>query len=245
VSPAVRRAGRAIARSLGDLCVTVGALVLLFVVWQLWWTDLSAGRTQQALTHELQQQWDDAPPVAVPGAGPVVAGDPAPPTPPLGEPFALIHVPRFGADYVRPVLQGTTPEVLEEGVGHYEGTAGPGQVGNFAVAGHRVTYAKPFNEIDRLQAGDAVVVETQDSWYVYTVRSHQVVSPHQVDAVSAVPGRPGARATARMLTLTACHPEFSARERYVVLAELDRTLAKEDGRAPAVLAAPASARAGR
>jgi len=66
-----------------------------------------------------------------------------------------------------------------------------------------------------------------------------VVSPHQVDVVSAVPGRPGARATGRLLTMTACHPEFSARERYVVLAELERSVAKKDGRRPAVLAAPA------
>lgn len=233
------RAGRAAARSVGELCVTAGALVLLFVVWQLWWTDLSAGRAQHALTVTLQQRWHDAPARAGDGAEPAVVGGPAAAAPRRGEPFALLHVPRFGADYVRPVLQGTSPDVLEEGVGHYDGTAGPGQVGNFAVAGHRVTYAKPFNRIDRLRQGDAVVVETRDSWFVYRVVSHEVVSPDRVDVVAAVPGRPGARATARMLTLTACHPEFSATERYVVLAQLDRTVAKGDGSRPAVLAAPA------
>jgi sortase A len=114
-----------------------------------------------------------------------------------GQAFALIRVPRFGSDYVRPVVKGTDLSVLDEGVGHYEGTAAPGEVGNFALAGHRVTYAKPFGQIAELR---------------------------------------GATPTKRLLTMTACHPRYSAEQRYVVIAELAQSVPKT-GRAPSVLAA--------
>lgn len=231
---------RATARGLGEGFLTAGVLVLLFVVWQLWWTDVSAGRAQRATTHQLQQQWQRggsttaAPPRAGHSGAPAGTADVLPA---VGQPFALLRVPRFGAGYVRPVLQGTSLPVLEDGVGHYLHSAGPGDLGNFALAGHRVTYAKPFNEIATLRAGDAVVVETRDDYYVYRVVRHLVVAPDRVDVVAAVPERPGAAPTRRLLTLTACHPEFSARERYVVIAELQRTVAKPGASLPTVLAA--------
>ncbi len=223
--------------------MTAGVLVLLFVVWQLWWTDVSAGRAQRATTAQLQQQWQAAP--ADPASGPAARGGSAPAAlgadvqPGVGEPFALLHVPRFGTDYVRPVLQGTTLPVLDDGVGHYVHSAGPGAVGNFALAGHRVTYGKPFNQIATLRTGDAVVVETRDRYYVYRVVRHLVVAPDRVDVIAAVPEQPGAVATRRLLTLTACHPEFSASERYVVIAELRRTVAKPGVSLGTVLAARA------
>ncbi len=223
---------RAAARGLGELMVTLGVLLLLFLVWQLWWTDVTAGRVQDQLTHQLERSWQPPP----------RAGSTAPPQvddPKLtlqdGRAFALIHIPRFGKDYVRPILQGVELPVLDRGVGHYPDSADPGAVGNFAVAGHRVTYGKPFNLIAELRPGDAVVVETANAWFVYRVQRHEIVTPDRVDVVAPVPEQPKATPTERMMTMTACHPMFSARERYVVFSRLESRIPKTAGVVPDVL----------
>src|ERR671933_818200 len=118
-----------------------------------------------------------------------------------------------------------------------------GGVGNFALAGHRVTYGKPLNRIAELQVGDPVVVETGDAWYVYRVTGHEVVTPDRVDVIAPVPGQPDAAPTQRIITLTACHPEFSARYRYVVHGVMESWQPRSAG-APAVLAAGAQGAAG-
>jgi sortase A len=223
---------RATLRGFGELCITAGVVLLLFVVWQLWWTDVTAAHVQSQQTEQLQQQWQEEPPphaTATPTASASVKEIP------FGDAFALIRVPRFGRDYVRPILQGTSLDVLDKGVGHYADSARPGAVGNFAVAGHRVTYAKPFNRIDELKNGDPVVVETRDSWYVYRVVGHEIVTPDRVDVVAPVPEHPGQKPTQRLMTMTACHPKFSARERYVVFSKLEQRLAKSPGVVPDVL----------
>jgi sortase A len=217
---------RAIVRGFGELLITVGALLLLFVAWQLWWTDVQANREQAGITADLHEAWRDAldqrPPVS--GEPPV----PAKPTP--REAFAIIHIPRFGQDYQpRPVLEGTSLDLLARGVGHYEDSALPGQIGNFSIAGHRVTYGRPFNQIAELKPGDPIVIETADTWYVYRMRSDLIVTPDRVDVVAPVPEQPDAKPTERLLTLTACHPMYSARERYIVHAEFDRWQPKGAG----------------
>ena len=234
------RAGRTVRAAtgvLGELLITAGVLLLLFVVWQLWWTDVQADAAQREVTDQLQQDW---------GAGeevPAPADDaPPPPEPaPAGDgPFAVVHVPRFGEGWQpRPVYEGTGLDLLEEGVGHYPGTALPGAVGNVALAGHRVTYGKPFNQVEELRTGDAVLVETAQAWYTYRVTSTQVVTPGQVEVIAPVPGDPTAVPTERMLTLTTCHPMFSARERYVVHAVLDDWQPRSAGE-PASLGAPSA-----
>ena len=219
---------RRVTSVLGELLVTAGVLTLLFVVWQLHWTDLTSGRAQAATVTSLQQQWDAAPaPTATAGAA-ATAAPTAPATaravdetPPTGDAFAILHVPRFGEDYAVPVVEGTGTEELKEGIGHYADAALPGEVGNFAIAGHRVTYGKPFHLIADLQEGDAVVVATATQWFTYRVRSHEVVSPKQVSVIAPVPGRPGETPTEAWLTMTACHPMHSARQRYVVHAQLE------------------------
>jgi sortase A len=211
------RAVRALLHGLGELLITLGVVVLLFVAWQLWWTDVAAGRTQTETVHQVERRWATAQPTTGSAAGTSVRGVPT------GRPVALLRVPRFGRDYVRPVLQGVDLDVLDDGVGHYPQSAGPGQVGNFALAGHRVTYAKPFNRIAELRPGDEVVVQTRDTSYVYAVLRSTVVTPEQVDVVAPVPQHAGERPTRRLLTMTACHPKYSARQRYVVFAELQRS----------------------
>ena len=105
----------------------------------------------------------------------------------------------------------------------------PGGVGNFAMAGHRTTYAKPFNRVQELQVGDPIVVRTESTWYVYRVTSTEIVRPQDVGVVAPVPGRPGAKATERSITLTTCHPMYSARQRFIVHGVLDYWAPVADG----------------
>jgi sortase A len=202
---------RGIAGLLGELLVTLGVVLLLFVGWQLWWTDVVSDADASQVVAEMQQQFDD------PGSDWV-----QPKQAKLGDAFAIVRIPRFGEKFARPLYEGTTREVLQRGVGHYVGTALPGELGNFAMAGHRTTYGKPFNRIAELRKGDVVLVETKDTWYVYRVSGHEIVPPSQVSVLLPVPNEPDAEPSEAVLTMTSCHPEFSARERYVVHATLQQ-----------------------
>ncbi|GEA87275.1 class E sortase [Cellulomonas cellasea] len=227
---------------LGELLITVGVLLLAFLVWQLWWTDVVGNRAQAEIVQELD--WDVAPTAPTPDAtegptepvGPVVAAPRRDEPPVAAEPdhattFATIRVPRWAGEPERPISQGVERESVLDvlGIGHYPGTAMPGAVGNFAMAGHRTTYAKPFNRVAELQTGDPLVVRTAETWYVYRVTSTEVVTPAQTEVVAPVPGDPGAAPTERFITLTTCHPMFSARERFIVHGTLDYWAPVADG----------------
>ena len=216
---------------LGELLITLGVLLLAFLVWQLWWTDVEGDRAQAEVVQELGYP---EPPVAaaeVAVAQPRYDEPPVLPEPAHGESFGTLTVPRWTGEPARPLSQGTDRSTVLDvlGIGHYEGTAMPGGVGNFALAGHRVTYGKPFNRIEELQVGDPLVVWTPDAWYVYRVTSSQVVLPPDVEVIAPVPNEPGAAPTERYITLTTCHPMFSARERYIVHGVLDHWATTSSG----------------
>ncbi len=222
--------GATVVGVVGEIMVTLGVLLALFVVWQLWWTDVVAEQEQAAIIESLDWVRTAPEPAAEPTEPTQPAGPPQErgPAPVMDEPahatsFATLQVPRWGADYVRTISEGTTKhDVLDVlGIGHYEGTAMPGEVGNFAVAGHRVTYGKPFNRVEELQVGDPLVVQTETTWYVYRVTSTQVVTPRDVQVIAPTPNQPDVAPTVASMTLTTCHPMFSARERFIVHAELD------------------------
>ena len=214
-------------RGVGQLLVTAGLVVLLFVVYEVWITDLFSDRKQDALSQELREDWggvsDDPTVPTLPGGGISEV--------PLGEGFAFIRIPRFGADYVKVILEGTDEDELVEGPGHYVDSAMPGEQGNFALAGHRVGKGSPFLDLDQLQSGDPIVIETEDTWYVYRVvgaddpngvPAQQIVLPTDVSVIAPTPNGPlTGPATGAYLTLTTCHPKFSARERLIVHAVLD------------------------
>lgn len=212
-------------RGVGQLLVTAGLVVLLFVVYEVWITDLTSDRKQDALSNELRQDWE--------GDDPTVPGLPSGGLSevPLGQGFAFIRIPRFGADYVKVILEGTDEDELVEGPGHYVDSAMPGEPGNFALAGHRVGKGSPFLDLDQLQPGDPIVIETQTDWYVYRVMAEgdpsgipaqQIVLPTDVSVIAPTPNGPlTGPATGSYLTLTTCHPKFSARERLIVHAVLE------------------------
>lgn len=217
----------------GELMITVGVLLLAFLVWQLWWTDVTANHHQQQQVQDLERQF------AQPQTSSTT--DAVHPTGRLGDAFALVRIPRFGSDYVRPVHEGTTTDILQEGIGHYVGTAAPGRVGNFATAGHRTTYGKPYSDIAELKDGDAVVVETKKAYYVYRVTSHEIVLPTTVSVIAPTPDRPGVKPTKAMMTMTSCNPKYSAAQRYVVHAELAERYTRSQGLPKSVLATPKGA----
>lgn len=123
---------RGLAGLLGELMVTAGAFLLLFAGWRLWWTDVTSDADAATVVTTLQGDFDD------PGWA-----QPRHVAP--GDAFAIVRIPRFGDGFARPLYEGTTRDVLQRGIGHHSGTAMPGAVGNFAMAGHRTTYGKPFN----------------------------------------------------------------------------------------------------
>ena len=225
VAPPARASGwQRVAGALGELLVTGGLVVLLFVVYEVHVTDWLTANRQDELAEELQATWADDPAQARPGVP--------------GDAVAVLHIPRLGADYRRVVLEGTAEEQLAQGPGHYPGTALPGEQGNLAVAGHRVGKGSPFLELDLLRPGDPIVVETADSWFVYRVLGdagtgeftgdpsgipgQQIVAPTAVEVISPTPGAGRTEpATGAYLTLTTCHPRFSAEQRLIVHAELD------------------------
>ena len=129
-----------------------------------------------------------------------------------GKPFGRIKIPSIDADYV--VVQGTEEADLERGPGHYPDTALPGQRRTVAIAGHRTTYGAPFNQIDKIEIGDTIVLEMPYGTFTYDVTATRIVDPDQVGIVRDI-GRD-------RLVLTSCHPLYSAAQRYAVFADLKR-----------------------
>jgi sortase A len=218
-------------RGLGQTLMTLGVVVLLFCVYELWVTGLVTAREQDRLRDDLAQTW------AEPGARPGAEGQPGEPVPvslDLGEGFAVLHVPSL-EDYAPwVVVEGTSTADLKNGPGHIAGTALPGELGNVVISGHRTTYGAPFQRFGDLADGHTVVLETREGWFTYTVRQTSIVLPSAVEVTFPVPGEPDAEPTERLLTLTTCHPQYSARERLIVQAELTAATARADGPPPAL-----------
>jgi sortase A len=209
--------------------VTAGVVILLFVVYELFVTDLFTAQDQSRLADQLQHQWAAAPPSAP--AAPE-------PEPAVGQPVAVLHIPRLGADFRRVVVEGTEQDQLAQGPGHYVGSAMPGQQGNLALAGHRVGKGSPFLDLDTMRPGDPIVVETGTQWFVYRVLGdpasgsfttdpsgipgQEVVAPTALEVISPTPDAEAtAGASGAYLTITTCNPKYSARTRLVVHARLD------------------------
>ena len=239
-----RRQKATVVGVLGELFLTAGVLVLLFLGWQVWLNDIIVGAEQTSAANELAEQWEQgatddpgstptpsetpapaetsaptATPVAVDPGEPVVAAVPA-----AGVSFANLIVPRLGADYRRPIAEGVGLNVLNNrktGVGHYPQTQMPGEVGNFAVAAHRTTYGAGFHDINTLLVGDSIYVETADGWYKYVYRGTEYVRPTGVGVLDPVPQVAGVASTDRIITMTSCHPYFSAAERIIAYGVFD------------------------
>ncbi|HEV7760348.1 MAG TPA: class E sortase [Acidimicrobiales bacterium] len=204
--------------AIGRALITAGVLVLLFVVYQLWGTGIQEARAQDNLEDQfaevLQNAGLDQPGGATDTTVPATTAPPVttapPPTPPDGDAAAHIAIPKIGLDKI--VVEGVSVADLKRGPGHYPGSPMPGQPGNAAIAGHRTTYGAPFNRIDELNPGDEILVTTLQGAFRYEVFDQQIVSPDTVEVLNDFGDN--------RLTLTACNPKYSARQRIVVIAKL-------------------------
>ena len=214
---------------LGRVMIGAGVLILLFVAYQLWGTSLQTAQAQD----ELEDEFDDlleqatattaaadettaaaetttteagAPPTSiVPGTVSTTATRPAP-----GDPAGRIEIPRIGLEDV--FVSGVRVADLKRGPGHYPDTPLPGEAGNAAIAGHRTTYGAPFKRIEELDPGDEILTTTLQGTFVYTVRETFIVRPNQSEVLQPT--------TVNQLTLTSCHPTYSAEKRIIVVADL-------------------------
>ena len=239
--PPPRRRGdwlRTLSRGVGQTLITIGVVALLVVVYQLWVTNLFTAQKQHHLVQQIEQQWRDQSPTVTPApAQPAPAEAPIvlpKLTPAVGQPFALLHIPRLDGQWA--VVEGVAQTQLAQGPGHYIGTAMPGEQGNFSVAGHAISSV--FLSIGDLRPGDPIVVETGDYWFVYRVLGdpatgsflgdpsgipgQETVLPTGVQVINPTPDGPaGGPATGAYLTLTTCTPATTATHRLIVHAKLD------------------------
>jgi sortase A len=219
---------RTAVRGIGQTSITLGVVILLFVVYELWFTDLINAGEQKSATNKLEKAWGS-------GDDPLVGGQSGDKVRsiPLGTGIAIIRIPRLGLDYARTVVEGTNADDLDIGPGHYTNSALPGQKGNLAIAGHRVGKGSPFLDLDKLLPGDAIVIETKTSWFTYRVLGdkangsftqgtpegipgREIVDPSDVKVVAPVPDHIGETPSQAMITLTTCHPKFSAHQRMII-----------------------------
>ncbi|MDI2132856.1 class E sortase [Yinghuangia seranimata] len=231
-------------RGLGETFITLGIVILLFVVYQLYWTGVLARQARADELDKLNKKMKQnlAAAQAAPPAPTTSKGPPPPPAAPEpykhGESFAVMYIPRFGSGWKWTVLAGTDADVLKKGLGWYDGSAQVGQPGNFAVAGHRKTYGDPMIHFPDLRVGDKIVINDTVNWYIYTLDKPVVngssdkavykTVPEDVGVVATVPAK-GFDKPGTYITLTTCDPEYGSSHRLIAWGHLDRVQALSAG----------------
>lgn len=218
---------------IGEILITLGIILALFVAWQLWWTNVETS-THQKLA--IESFFADSKTSPKPSATPEASENnsersmPEELTLDAGSILGIMYVPRFGEDYTRPIIEGTTPEMLDTlGLGHYTNTALPGEIGNFAVAGHRQTHGAVFDNIHTLVPGDKIYVQTKDAYFTYIFKSSEIVLPQDTEVILPVPNEPTAKPSERLLTMTTCHPRYGSEERFIAYSKLEETRSITEG----------------
>lgn len=213
-----RRGGLAVVTGLfGELLLTAGAIVLLFVVYTLWGTGIQTAAAQDDLRDQLtfgegtgqaepeQTETEPPPPAEVE----------------LGDAYGVIRIPRFGDDWEWVMVQGVEDDDLKNGPGHYLDSVDPGELGNFAVAAHRAGHGEPFAQFPELRAGDVIEVETAEGTFSYELDDAPDGDPdgnkiniRDTWVVDPVPGEsPDTEATEQRMTLTTCWPRWGSSHR--------------------------------
>jgi sortase A len=203
---------RQVIRAAGEILLTAGVVGLLFLSYLVWGTGIRAASAQRALSSELNLQWQRQAPVR---------GDAADVSPErfdvaTGQPFAFIRIPAFGQQWRFTLIQGTALAQLNVSPGHVPGTQWPGQLGNFAVAGHRVTAGNPFWSLPSMKDGDLVYIQTRLNDYTYRVIGKKMVTPADTAVLDPVPGHPRQRPARRLISLITCDPAWTGTHRVIV-----------------------------
>ncbi|MFD3839866.1 class E sortase [Streptomyces sp. NPDC058642] len=198
----------------GELLITAGLILGLFVVYSLWWTNVIADRAAGKQADKVRDNW---------------AQDRGPGALNTRNGIGFLHVPAMGGGEIL-VEKGTSAKQLNDGVaGYYTDPVKAtlpmsGKNGNFSLAAHRDGHGAKFHKIDKIEKGDAIVFETKDKWYVY--KAYAILpetSKYNVKVLGAVPKESGRKKAGKYITLTTCTPVYTSRYRYVVWGELVRT----------------------
>ncbi|MFF3159723.1 class E sortase [Streptomyces sp. NPDC057910] len=207
----------------GEVLITVAVLAGLFLVYQLWWTNITAGKEAASTAAAIRTGWAaDAPAgkkTDLPGIG-------------------FLHVPAMGRTGEMAVVEDTDTQRLNEGVvGYYTHpvrSAMPWDAeGNFSLAAHRDGHGAKFHNLDRVKNGDHIVMETKDKWYIYTVfATIPETGSDDVGVLKSIPEGSGRHTPGRYITLTTCTPALTSEYRLVVFGELTRIDAVGEGRTP-------------
>ena len=224
----------------GEVLMTAGMFVLLFLGWHVWFNDLVQGAAQDKTSASLSQQWQ----IAISGQTEfdraigssngafLTSMPPVMPRVNDAEAFANLIIPRFGERYVRTIAESvdvaTVLNNTATSVGHYPTTNLLGELGNFAIAGHRTTYGAAFGWVDNLRVGDRIYIETEKGWYIYRFRNLEFVYPNEVSVLNPVP-QTTFGAQERILTITTCHPKLSAAERFIAYSVFESFVSRENG----------------
>jgi LPXTG-site transpeptidase (sortase) family protein len=208
----------------GELLITAGVILGLFVAYSLWWTNVLADRAAGRESAKVRDQWAGGAPGA-PGALDTQDG------------IGFLHVPAMGDGEVL-VKKGTGTDVLNSGVAGYyteplKSALPQDKEGNFTLAAHRDGHGAKFHNIHKLKTGDPIVFESKDTWYVYKVyKTLPETTKYNVDVLQPVPEESGKTKPGRYITLTTCTPMYTSDYRYIVWGELERTEKVDAKRTP-------------
>ncbi|MYT70152.1 MULTISPECIES: class E sortase [unclassified Streptomyces] len=222
-TPSPRRGRLATAVSVfGELLITAGLILGLFVVYSLWWTNVVADRAAHKQGDKVREHW---------GAGGPGALD-------TKDGIGFLHVPAMKNGEVL-VKKGTSTKILNDGVAGYYTDPVKADLpttdknGNFSLAAHRDGHGAKFHNIDKIDKGDPIVFETKDDWYVYKVYDIlPETSKFNVDVIDRVPKESGVKKPGKYITLTTCTPVYTSEYRYVVWGELERVEKVNSDRTP-------------
>jgi LPXTG-site transpeptidase (sortase) family protein len=210
---------------LGELLITAGLILGLFVVYSLWWTNVVADRTADKQADKVRNNWSKDKDTG-PGALDTKDG------------IGFLHVPAMKNGEVL-VEKGTETSVLNDGVAGYytdpvkAALPTTGKTGNFTLAAHRDGHGAKFHNIDKIEKGDPIVFETKDKWYVYKVYDIlPETSKYNVKTLAQIPTESGKKKAGHYITLTTCTPVYTSRYRYVVWGELVRVDKVDSARTP-------------
>ncbi|MEV5960260.1 class E sortase [Kribbella sp. NPDC051952] len=198
---------RGLVRGLGIVLLVAGLGLLGWAGWQYFGTGITSNQKMGEAEKSLRDDWKT--PLTTP--------------PSTGTPIVLLRIPKFGADWEKPVVEGVGKDDLSRGIGHYPQTQMPGQPGNFAIAGHRVTHGSPFRKLLDLRKGDLVLVETADVVYTYELDGSPrdlTVKPTDSWVLDPVPGKPRETPSKSVITLTTCQDLFHSPDRSVAFGHL-------------------------
>ncbi|WP_210585414.1 class E sortase [Streptomyces sp. GESEQ-35] len=204
----------------GELLITAGLVLGLFVVYSLWWTNVVADREAGKQADKVRDTWaqDDSRPATFDSKNGI----------------GFLHVPAMSKGEIL-VEKGTSSKILNDGVAGYytdpvkSALPTSGKNGNFSLAAHRDGHGAKFHKIDKIEKGDPIVFETKDKWYVYKVYAVlPETSKYNVKVLGPVPKESGKNKAGKYITLTTCTPVYTSRYRYVVWGELER-VEKVDG----------------